>query len=83
MRHTGRLLIRAPEPVHSFELLAVVSSGRASAPLSAMCLTLQHLSGLDRNNPRPNSGGCHLEICAGKESVSAYSNKPPPIFEPI
>lgn len=54
----------------------MVSSGRALAPLSEMCLTLQHLSGLDRNNPQPNSGGCHLEICAGKESVSAYSNKP-------
>lgn len=52
------------------------SAQAALAPLSEMCLTLQHLSGLDRNNPQPNSGGCHLEICAGKESVSAYSNKP-------
>lgn len=38
-----------------------------------MCLTLRHLSGLDRNNPRPNSRGCNLEICARTETESAYS----------
>lgn len=51
----------------------MVITGCEDALLSEMCLTLWHLSGLDRNNPRPNSRGCNLEICAGAETESAYA----------
>lgn len=62
--------------MHLFKPITMVIAGYVVALLSEMCLTLQHLSGLDRSNPLPNSRGCNLEICAGTETVSAYSHKP-------
>lgn len=53
------------------ERTATVIAGCEDALLSEMRLPLWHLSGLDRNNPRPNSRGCNLEICAGTETESA------------
>lgn len=37
--------------LHLLKQIAMVSAGCVDALLSETCLTLQHLSGLDRNNP--------------------------------